>query len=121
MTSSPSNKVIALCLIWLLLLAPMGNVMAAVSALPAQDTHGMHVNADSRNHDDRVHHAAAPKTKHCLGGAGCAQMGGCALCVAGFHVLRLPERVSVASALSVTATHLIFSHDPDIDLRPPRA
>lgn len=120
MISTP-HKLLALCLVWLLLLAPLGNVMAAFSAPPGQDMHGMHMNVDIRDHGDTTQHAGVPKAKHCFDGSGCAQMGGCALCVAGFHVLRLPERVSLGSALSANVAHLIFSHDPDIDLRPPRA
>ena len=121
MTSTP-HKLLALCLAWLLLLAPLGNVMAAFSVPPGQDMHEMHMSAASTGScADCPQHADSAKHKICCEGTSCALMGGCGACAATFQAMRLPERVALGSALSANTCHSVSSHDPDTHLRPPRA
>jgi len=123
--SSTATKLLALCLAWLLLLAPFAHAMAApVSPVPMQG-HAMH---DMQMESDKGtnHCAGCPsqlKVKHksCCQGAGCALSGGCAACVAAFYTVRIPVRVALNGSPVGGQVAFSSSHDPELFLRPPRA
>lgn len=114
---SSYKKLVALCLAWLLLLAPFGQVLAALGNASAQDdamqsTNGMsHCVGCSRH-----------KMKHdtCCQGADCA-LSGCATWAAAFHAVRIPVRVAIGGSPVSAQVAFSSSYDPELLLRPPRA
>lgn len=116
-----SNKLIAICLAWLILLAPVGNVVAAlaVPSASAHASHSMQMLKEQGGCADCHEHNGTGKS--CCDGTSCALMGGCSGCAAVFPLLRLPIAVDSASRRLSLPPSILVSVDPDRYLRPPRA
>jgi hypothetical protein len=114
---SSYKKLIALCLAGLLLLAPVGQVLAAVATASTQD-YAMQ-SADGASHCPGCFQS---KARHdtCCQGADCA-LSSCAACVAAFHAVRIPVRVAICGSPVSAVVAFSSSYDPDLLLRPPRA
>lgn len=116
------NKLIAICLTWLLLLTPVVNAVAAVSMSSAHGMPDMPMSGSQQgNCADCVQHAGNGKAKPCCDGASCALMGGCSACAATFPALRLPVPVVASVGRLHSNVPLLVSFEPEHFLRPPRA
>ncbi|RMG36320.1 MAG: hypothetical protein D6720_05380 [Gammaproteobacteria bacterium] len=116
-----SNRLIAFCLAWLVLLAPVGNALAALSAPSGHDAPTLQMDGAHGACDSCQEHDNMDKGKPCCDGASCALMGGCAACAAVFPFFHLPIAVDSTSRRLPLLPSTFLSADPDRFLRPPRA